>query len=100
MRLRALSSDKARSSRTETSRDWDRYQIIAVLHRHGFSLLQLSILNGYTRNTVRDALDRPYPKCERIIARALGLKPADIWPSRYVNRQTNRRARTRAARAG
>jgi len=79
--------------------DWDREKIIAALHRRGFSLLQLSAENGYlTRGTVGDALDRPYPKCERIIARALGLKPEQIWPSRYERRRLRLRRRASGAR--
>jgi Ner family transcriptional regulator len=51
------------------------------------SLRQLSFAHGYGRNTLRDALDRPYPKAERIIARALGTLPSLIWPVRYSRRR-------------
>ena len=51
--------------------------------KKGKSLSQLGIENGLAKTTVRNALDKPYPKGEQIIADALGLSPAEIWPSRY-----------------
>ena len=45
----------------------------------------LSVANGYTRNGLRNALYRKYPKAERIIAGAIGVNPEDIWPSRYAS---------------
>jgi len=67
--------------------DWPREYILAELHRRGISLRQLSFRHGYRRNTLLDALDRKYPKAEKIIARALGLAPSKIWPSRYRRRR-------------
>ncbi|EON5665144.1 transcriptional regulator, partial [Escherichia coli] len=32
---------------------------------------------------LKNALDKRYPKAEKIIADALGMTPQDIWPSRY-----------------
>ncbi|ROD80150.1 hypothetical protein C4Z03_027390 [Klebsiella pneumoniae subsp. pneumoniae] len=32
---------------------------------------------------MNNALDRRYPKGERIIASAIGVEPSEIWPSRY-----------------
>jgi Ner family transcriptional regulator len=81
-----------KSSRT----DWDREDIIAALHKRGLSLIDLARRAGYTRNTVRDALDRPYLRCEAIIAEALGVSPETIWPSRYV-RRANRKQRAEAS---
>ena len=63
--------------------DMHRADIRAELEKKGTSLAQLGIENGLSRTTVRNALDKPYPKGEWIIANALGLKPSDIWPSRY-----------------
>ena len=44
---------------------------------------KLSEASGYSRNSLRNALYRPYPKAERIIAGAIGVEASDIWPSRY-----------------
>lgn len=63
--------------------DWDPADIVAALHKRGWSLRQLSFAHGYRANALKHALRRPYPRAERIIAEALGLEPARIWPSRY-----------------
>lgn len=78
--------------------DWPREYLIAELHRRGLSLRALSFRNGYARNTLLDALDRSYPKAEAIIAKALGLHPAKIWPSRYARRRKRNRDRKRVAK--
>jgi Ner family transcriptional regulator len=78
--------------------DWPREYIIAELHRRGMSLRALSFANGYSRNTLLDALDRSYPKAETIIAKALGLRPAKIWPTRYARRRKRNRDRKRMAK--
>lgn len=54
-----------------------RADIRAELEKKGTSLAQLGIENGLSRTTVRNALDKPYPKGEWIIANALGLKPSE-----------------------
>ena len=63
--------------------DMHRADIRAEFEKKGTSLAQLGIKNGLSKTTVRNALDKPYPKGEKIIADALGLEPSDIWPSRY-----------------
>lgn len=66
-----------------TSKDWHAADIIAAVRKTGTSLQKLSRLHGYASSTIQQAAHRPYPKCERIIADHLGLKPETIWPSRY-----------------
>ncbi|MBJ4981286.1 helix-turn-helix domain-containing protein, partial [Salmonella enterica subsp. enterica serovar Agona] len=34
-------------------------------------------------STLTNALNRRWPKGERLIAEALGVAPEQIWPSRY-----------------
>ncbi|AHN72341.1 helix-turn-helix domain-containing protein [Aggregatibacter actinomycetemcomitans] len=63
--------------------DMSNHEIRGELMKKGKSLSQLGIENGLAKTTVRNALDKPYPKGEQIIADALGLSPAEIWPSRY-----------------
>ncbi|AZQ10116.1 helix-turn-helix domain-containing protein [Shewanella khirikhana] len=63
--------------------DWHRADIVAGLKKRGLSVRQLSRDAGLGENTLANALRSPWPKGERIIAEALGLEPADIWPSRY-----------------
>lgn len=64
--------------------DWHWSDVLARLHKAGWSLRQLAFENNYTDgNTLGEAKRRPFPKGERIIAQAIGLKPETIWPSRY-----------------
>jgi len=46
----------------------------------------LSRQSGLNSRTLNNALDRRYPKGEKIIAGAIGVEPRTIWPSRYINR--------------
>lgn len=74
--------------------DWHPADILAALHKAGWSLRQLATTNGYRHcSSFSVALRHPYPKVEAIIARALGLRPQEIWPSRYrPDGSSNRRA--------
>ncbi|MCT9072796.1 helix-turn-helix domain-containing protein [Cupriavidus gilardii] len=67
----------------ESSKDWHRVDIKAALEKAGYSLRQLSLQQGYAPGSLKAALDRPWPCAERIIAAAIGVHPAQIWPSRY-----------------
>lgn len=64
--------------------DWHQAYISAALKAKGTNLSALSAKNGYSRNGLRNALYRPYPKAEKIIAKAIGVEPEEIWPSRYA----------------
>ncbi|AEC17613.1 DNA-binding transcriptional regulator Nlp [Gallibacterium anatis UMN179] len=74
-------------NRKKRARDMSNHEIRGELMKKGKSLSQLGIENGLAKTTVRNALDKPYPKGERIIADALGIEPWDIWPSRYINQR-------------
>lgn len=63
--------------------DWHRAQIRAALEMKGTNLRTLSLKAGLARDTLRNALDRRWPKGELIIAEAIGVTPDVIWPSRY-----------------
>ncbi|MGY6773576.1 helix-turn-helix domain-containing protein [Gallibacterium sp. ZY190522] len=63
--------------------DWKRIDIIYALNKKGTNLARLSREAGLNSRTLNNALDRRYPKGERIIAEAIGVEPKDIWPSRY-----------------
>lgn len=61
-------------------RAWIKFQ----LDLRGTNLQKLAEQHGLSRNAVRVALVRPYPRGERIIAAALGFKhPRTLWPGRY-----------------
>ena len=63
--------------------DWHSADIIAALRKKGTSLAAESRRNGLSSSTLANALTRPWPKGELIIATALGTDPWIIWPSRY-----------------
>lgn len=63
--------------------DWHRADIVAALKKRGLSVRQLSREAGLGENTLANALRSPWPKGERIIAEAIGMKPDQLWPSRY-----------------
>lgn len=79
--------NKTRTPKKPALQDWHRADIKAALEKAGWTLRALAIAHGSKHGTtLRQALDHPYPKAERIIAEAIGVEPAVIWPSRYANR--------------
>jgi Ner family transcriptional regulator len=69
-------------------RAWIKFQ----LELRGLTLGALARKKRISRKTVQKALHFPYPKSERLIARALGLQPQQIWPERYgADGKSNRR---------
>lgn len=65
------------------NKDWHQADIIACLRKKGTSLAALSRASGLSSTTLANALTRPWPKGEHLIAEALGVHPSVIWPSRY-----------------
>ncbi|MEX9251789.1 helix-turn-helix domain-containing protein [Pseudenterobacter timonensis] len=63
--------------------DWHPADIIAGLRKRGTSLAAVSRNSGLASSTLANALNRRWPKGERLIAEALGVAPEQIWPSRY-----------------
>lgn len=63
--------------------DWHPADIVAALSKRGTSLRKLSAERGYAAGSLRKALRSPWPKAEAVIAEALGVHPAVLWPSRY-----------------
>ncbi|MCS2156754.1 helix-turn-helix domain-containing protein [Scandinavium sp. H11S7] len=66
------------------NKDWHQADVIASLRKKGTSLAALSRASGLSSSTLANALTRPWPKGEHLIAEAIGVHPAVIWPSRYV----------------
>ncbi|XDF79232.1 helix-turn-helix domain-containing protein [Aliivibrio fischeri] len=64
-------------------RDMAREDIVAELKKRKISLRSLGIENGLSPHTLKNALDKSYRNGEIIIAKAIGMKPEDVWPSRY-----------------
>ncbi|HAF1712321.1 TPA: transcriptional regulator [Salmonella enterica] len=66
-----------------TQQDWHPADIIAGLRKRGTSLAALSRQAGLASSTLANALNRHWPKGEKLIAEALDIAPEQIWPSRY-----------------
>ncbi|WNN43662.1 MULTISPECIES: helix-turn-helix domain-containing protein [Winslowiella] len=70
----------------QLSSDWHREDILAAVRKKKKSLSALSRENGLSSGTLGNALTRPWPRGEEIIASAIGLPPEEIWPSRYQSK--------------
>ncbi|CAM3856259.1 helix-turn-helix domain-containing protein [Rahnella victoriana] len=71
-----------------TSHDWHPADIIAALRKKGTTLAAVSRAAGLSSSTLSNALSRPWPKGEMLIAQAIGVQPSLIWPSRYFDQET------------
>lgn len=65
------------------NQDWHPADIVAAVKKSGTSIQHLSRINNLSSSVVGQALYKPYPKSERIIAKHLGKQVQEIWPSRY-----------------
>lgn len=79
----------------EKRRAWIIYQV----NLQGRSLSDIARTAGVNRQTLYHVFLKPYPRMEAIIADALGLTPAQLWPERYdangiPNRQRGRRRKS------
>ncbi|WKV51499.1 helix-turn-helix domain-containing protein [Dickeya fangzhongdai] len=78
--------------------DWHSADIIARLHKRGTTLAAVSRAAGLNSSTLGNALIRPWPKGELLIAEALGVPAYEIWPSRYFDEQGQLITRTPRSR--
>lgn len=69
--------------------DWHPADIIAALRKKGTTMAALSRQAGLSSSTLSNALIRPWPRGEWLIAEALSVHPSEIWPSRYFDPQTD-----------
>lgn len=70
--------------------DWHPADIIAALRKKGTTLAALSRSSGLSSSTLANALVRPWPKGEWLIAEAIGVYPGEIWPGRYYDLATGK----------
>lgn len=75
--------NEADSAHPHEESDWHPADVLAALKKRGKTLAGLSVANGYHPTAAGKALKRRWPALEAIIADALELSPAQIWPSRY-----------------
>lgn len=83
------------SEKKSASADWHRADIKAALEKAGWTLRKLSVHYRYSVNSLRGALHFQWPEAEKIIARTIGVPPAEIWPSRYHPDGTSTRTPSR-----
>ena len=57
--------------------------VIAALRKRGTSLRQIALQNEYSH--IQRVLTSPWLAAEQLVARALEMKPEEVWPSRYLN---------------
>lgn len=77
--------------------DWHPSDVKAALDKAGWSLRQLGFHHDYTGDSsLSEVFRRPWPKAEGIIAKAIGHKPQEIWPTRYDAKGRPNRLRGRA----
>jgi Ner family transcriptional regulator len=69
--------------------NWHPADVIAALKKQGTSLAALSRRAGLSSSTLANALTRPWPKGELLIAQALEVSPEIIWPERYFDEKGN-----------
>lgn len=69
--------------------DWHPADIIAALRKNGTTLAAVSREAGLSSSTLANAISRPWPKGEWLIAQAINIHPAEIWPSRYYDPKSN-----------
>jgi len=63
--------------------DWHRADIKAALEKKGWSMRQLALHHHYCQHYFGQVFLRKHFQAQKIIADAIGVKPWDIWPSRY-----------------
>jgi len=68
-------------------RDWEHRRVVLALWARGKTLRAVAKDLGCSEPYLSRALRVPhYPRAERAIARALGLRPEEIWPTRWARR--------------
>lgn len=72
-------------NKAQNHTDWHQADIIAALRKRGTTLAAVSRSAGLSSSTLSNALSRPWPKGEKVIAQALEVHPSVIWPSRYFD---------------
>ena len=83
--------EHSHTEKNATSKDWHRADIKAALEKNGWSLSRLAQFCGYNKKNLQHVLNKPYPAGEKFIAEAIGVEPAEIWPSRYNRDGTPKR---------
>lgn len=71
------------AKKSNAPKDWTREYIKFRIAEMFGSMSAMARCYGLHYSVIPRALRVPYPKVDRIIAKGLGVHPAEIWPSRY-----------------
>jgi len=63
--------------------DWHPADIKAALAKKGYTFARIAREHGYCSNSPNSVLWVGWKPMERIVADIIGVKPEEIWPSRY-----------------
>ena len=77
--------------------DWHPAYIVYRLRLRGLSLRKLSREHGYCAQAAQLACRLPWPKMQKLIAAAIGVPPAEIWPTRYESDGSPKNRRKRSS---
>ncbi|CNE43307.1 TPA: helix-turn-helix domain-containing protein [Yersinia enterocolitica] len=72
-----------KSGQNASTENWHRADILAAIKKKGGTLAQLSRTNGLHERTLYNALERHWPKGEKIISDYIEVPAHLIWPERY-----------------
>lgn len=68
----------------DMGQDWSSKAIITALNKKGVSLRTLEQDLGLSENSIRNVFYRKVDFYQEAIAKAIGVNPEVIWPSRYL----------------
>ena len=71
------------TSKKPAQKDWHKADIKAALEKANYTLRELSRLHQMSPAYFREALHRPIPRAQEILAAVIGVPAQKIWPSRY-----------------
>lgn len=73
--------------KNQPRQDWHPADIKAALAKADYTFADIAREYGYTAlNSPNSVLHKPWSHMERIVATIIGVRPAEIWPSRYDRR--------------
>jgi len=81
--------------KSDPRKDWHPADIKASLAKKGYTFARVAREYGcVARNSANSVLHKPWSQIERIVAGIIGVKPSEIWPSRYDRRGRPLKERT------
>jgi len=89
----SLKNPALKPRQSKTLSGWHAEDVKAAIRKKGLTLSALSKKHHYSDSYLRGTLIRRRPRGEEIIARFLGVSPAEIWPDRYRADGTRKRYR-------